>query len=279
MCKRNTVLCIHDGTRISYSSRPKCAGLDVIGRNQTKATAKGVRLHTTLAATEDGLPLGILRTAYVPGEGPHAPGTQLWIDGLESAEEAATHLSRKTRVINVMDREGDNFALFDWWRNQKRGHLLVRVKKNRNVAHKRKLVQEVRSGAPDGFIEVPVTRQSYRAKSGLVLSEGRTARLTRMAVRFRQLELRPTDGYEGDPVPVWAIDVVEEAPPKQEAAIEWCLVTTVPVATVEEAIEMVGYYTQRWRIKDLFRVLKSGCKVEDLGMQDASSWSLPCTPS
>ena len=154
---------------------------------------------------------------------------------------------------------------------------MVRVRKNHNGAHKRKLVHEVRSGAPDGFIEVPVTRQSYRAKSGHALAERRTARLARMAVRFRQLELRPADGYEGDPVPVWAIDVVEEAPPKQEAAIEWCLMTTVPVATVEEAIEMAGYYTQRWRIEDLLRVLKSGCKVEDIGMQDASRLQLVIT--
>ena len=40
--------------------------------------------------------------------------------------------------------------------------------------------------------------------------------------------------------------------------------TTVKVRSAEDAAETVGFYLQRWRIEDYFRVLKSGCRVEHL---------------
>ena len=52
-------------------------------------------------------------------------------------------------------------------------------------------------------------------------------------------------------------------------ALRWVLLTSIPVRTFAEAQTVVGYYLQRWRIEDFFRVLKSGCKVEELQMQSA----------
>ena len=95
--------------------------------------------------------------------------------------------------------------------------------------------------------------------------------MARMAVRYRRLALRPTDGFTGEAVRVSGIHLCEEAPPEAEKPIEWYLLTTVEVTTLEEALKMVDYYAQRWRIEDAFRVLKSGCKVEELSMQKASS--------
>ncbi len=56
MRTQKTVLCVQDGTDISYSARPQCDGLDVIGHNQTTAKARGVHLHATLALNGEGLP-------------------------------------------------------------------------------------------------------------------------------------------------------------------------------------------------------------------------------
>ena len=63
---------------------------------------------------------------------------------------------------------------------------------------------------------------------------------------------------------VSAVHVVESAPPADEDPVEWFLLTTVKVCTANEAAEIVGFYLQRWRIEDFFRVLKSGCRVEFL---------------
>ena len=43
------------------------------------------------------------------------------------------------------------------------------------------------------------------------------------------------------------------------------------VTSIEEPIEIIGFYALHWRVEDIFRVLKSGCKVEKLSMQQAAS--------
>ena len=53
-----TVLCIQDGTDLNYTSQAQSAGR-VLGSNQTGAPVPGLHLHSTLAITTEGLPLGV----------------------------------------------------------------------------------------------------------------------------------------------------------------------------------------------------------------------------
>ena len=46
--------------------------------------------------------------------------------------------------------------------------------------------------------------------------------------------------------------------------VEWLLLTSEPVRTQADAERMLLRYRLRWRIEDWHRVLKSGCKVQDL---------------
>ena len=66
------------------------------------------------------------------------------------------------------------------------------------------------------------------------------------------------------PVYVNAILVREEHPPEGEAPIEWLLLTSLPIGTFEEACQVASYYACRWEIEVFFRMLKSGCKIEEL---------------
>ncbi len=43
-------------------------------------------------------------------------------------------------------------------------------------------------------------------------------------------------------------------PPAGERPVQWYLLTTQEVTTLEQAIEVVGYYVLRWRVEDMFRV-------------------------
>ena len=84
-------------------------------------------------------------------------------------------------------------------------------------------------------------------------------------LRFRHVALPATPTMAGaDPVRVSAVHVVETRPPEDETALQWFLLTTLKVASAQEAAEIVGFYLQRWRVEDFFRVLKSGCRVEFL---------------
>ena len=58
--------------------------------------------------------------------------------------------------------------------------------------------------------------------------------------------------------------LVEEInPPEGEEPITWLLLTSLPVDTFEQACLVVEYYLCRWQIEIYFKVLKSGCKIED----------------
>ncbi len=54
--------------------------------------------------------------------------------------------------------------------------------------------------------------------------------------------------------------------PRSSGALEWVLLTRLPVQEFGDAKQIIAYYLQRWRIEDLFRVSKGGCKVEELRM-------------
>ena len=282
---QDTVLCIQDGTDLNFATRPHCEGLGIIGRNQTASKTLGLHLHLTLAVDGAGLPLGVLRcgfeappggTARPADEAPPAavqetaPKTRRWVDGLRDIDRAAAALSRKTRVLSVMDREADCFAVFDEQRRLNRVEVLVRAHHDRCLAKGApKLFAAMRAGAADGHVEIEIDRLSARRKSsGRQARPARSGRVARAEVRHRQVVAPPTIAG-AEPLALSTVHVRETAPPPGEPAVEWFLLTSLDVDSTETAVAVIGYYLRRWRIEDLFRVLKSGCRVEHLAFHTA----------
>ena len=69
--------------------------------------------------------------------------------------------------------------------------------------------------------------------------------------------------------------VSERHPPQGEQAIEWILLTTLPISTLAETLTVIEYYTCRWMIEVFFKTLKSGCGVESLQFEEMNRL-LPC---
>ena len=298
MRAHDTVLCIQDGSDLNFATRPGCEGLGIIGRNQTTAKTLGLHLHLTFAVSGAGLPLGVMRCGFdepppggeaspeqAPGESDEkhvgntntepetddaARKTRRWLDGLHDVAEAASELPRKVRVISVMDREADFFELFDAQRRIGRVDVLVRAKHNRRLGQGLpKLFDALRNAPADGHVEIEIARVSKRPKTSRKQARpARTARVARAEVHYRALTLPST--LEGRaPVTLWAVHVRETAPPEGEKPLEWFLLTSERVESIEAALETVGHYLRRWRVEDFFRVLKSGCRVEHLGFHSA----------
>ena len=297
MRAQDTVLCIQDGTDLNFATRPGCEGLSIIGRNQTSAQTLGLHLHATLAVNGAGLPLGVLRCGFDeppageaapeadPGKGGEASSghlgatqktddsmrkTRRWLDGLRDVAEAASHVPRKTRVLSVMDREADCFELFDAQRRIGRVDVLVRARHDRRLgAGVAKLFATLRNAPADGPVEIEMARVTARPKASRKSARpGRSARLARAAVHYRELTL-PSTVKGLAPVTLWAVHVRETAPPEREKPLEWLLLTSLCVENLETALEIVGHYLRRWRVEDFFRVLKSGCRAEHLGFHSA----------
>lgn len=49
--------------------------------------------------------------------------------------------------------------------------------------------------------------------------------------------------------------------------IEWVLLTSLPIITATECLQVVAWYLCRWQIEIFFKILKDGCKVEELQLQ------------
>jgi hypothetical protein len=110
-----------------------------------------------------------------------------------------------------------------------------------------------------------------RARQTKTAAESRRRRLARDArraadveVRAATLTLRPPwrAGCKLPPVTVNVVLVREPRPPAGEPALEWILVTTLPIDTLPHVRGVVDYYCVRWGIEILFRTLKSGCRIE-----------------
>jgi IS4 transposase len=87
----------------------------------------------------------------------------------------------------------------------------------------------------------------------------RKTRQARVQVRAAKLTLRPPwrADRELPPMTVNVVLVRESNPPPGEVAVEWILVTTLPIDTPEQVRQIVEYYWVRWNIEILFRMLKS----------------------
>lgn len=278
MMSQRLVLVVQDTSDLNYSSRPNTEGLGPIGTNQTGAKSLGLKLHSSLALSEEGLPLGVLKSvAYAPemkekGE-KAAPSNRpieeknsfKWIEGHRDCVEIAKRIP-DTRIIGVMDREADVFELFaEAVPTRHRVGILVRAKVNRHlVGSERKLFDELRSDQSTTKITIEIPRQRWKkAKRGKPGQEGQPSRTATLSISFKKVTLPPTrtDLKSKGNVDLWAIYVREEEPPEGTAAIEWFLLTTEEVKTAEEAAYILKLYSLRWRIEEWHRVLKSGCKV------------------
>lgn len=281
---QKTVLCVQDGSALDYNNLAHCKGLGEIGANQTGAKSRGLHLHSTLAIAPNGLPLGVLRADCLAPES-KAPEddrpasaipieekeTFCWIEHHRDLVEVAAEMPH-TRLIDVCDREGDIFELFDEQRHNPKVELLVRARHNRNLAKSPfKLFEAVRKTPIQSKISVHIPRQSARPKRSKQMARpARPGRTANLAVRSMRIQLRPPSYCKDKkPIDVWVIHALEEHAPRKTTAIEWFLLTTLDILSASDAEQCLRWYCLRWRIEDWHRVLKSGCRIEDMAHDSA----------
>ncbi|HWS16371.1 MAG TPA: IS4 family transposase, partial [Candidatus Elarobacter sp.] len=278
MKNEETVLIVQDTTDLNLSTRRHCEGLGQIGTNQTGTKSRGLRLHTSLGLSGEGLPLGLVQLhGYAPqsatDKDPDRPIEQKdsfrWLGGLAQASAIAALLP-KTRIISVADREADMFELFDFRRRQKgpKAELLIRAKSNRCLeATEHKLFEELAATPLAQTVRIQVPRQ--REKASLPSTPGRPAfpaREAQVEIRFKAVTLSAPNTMQTrhhQPITVWAVYLLEKNPPPGATRLEWMLLTTMQVASVKQALQCIQWYCRRWRIEEWHRVLKSGCNILD----------------
>jgi hypothetical protein len=269
------VLAVQDSTTFNYSTHADMEGLGLIGTTQDGAV--GVWMHDTMLYDEHGVPLGLLDVqlwAREPSElGKRHSRKQRpieekesikWLKSFGAAAKLQSRLAGISTVLSVGDRESDVYELLALAQS-KADHprLLVRAERNRRLAQEQQCLWPKMQAEP---VAAEYTLQIPRRKK-------RKARTARMALRFAEVLLNPPQQRSKlGTVKVWAVLAQEIEPAPGDKALEWMLLTTLPVHDVEQARQCVEYYRLRWRIEDYHRTLKSGCRVEDRRLRDRHSW-------
>jgi hypothetical protein len=273
-CKR--VLAIQDTTDLDFSERLHCNGLGDIGKNQTKAVSHGLKMHSSLAVGEQGLPLGVLGThIYASHFGEDKAQNRpieekesyRWLRTIEELGEISKWVP-ETQLIAVGDRESDLFELFDYRRRKARNiHLLVRARYNRCLRDESAKLFDHLEALPvmdEAQIEVPRQREKKKkgSKPGRIALPARKARVQ---LRWGKVTVAAPATAQTRHLPaaeLYALLVVEPHPPKGAKVLRWVLLTTVPIDSRKQALRCLRWYTLRWRIEEWHRVLKSGCHIE-----------------
>jgi hypothetical protein len=259
------VLVPQDTTALTYTL-PMTEGLGPINNKTDKAI--GLILHDTLAFTEQGTPLGLV-DAQVWARDPEDIGKsdrrkELPIEDKESVKWLKSYrkaaeiqkLCPETMLISMGDRESDIYELFLEAAKEPGPGLLIRSERSRNRKVDQEFLWDFMAGRqPAGSLKIHIPH-----------SGSRQARNALLDIRFAEVELRPPKIYS-QTVKVWAVYALERD--AKDKAIEWMLITTVPVENFADAQKRVEWYSGRWGIEVFHRTLKSGCRVKDRQLETA----------
>jgi len=275
MQAETTVLCLQDASTLDFTNLDQCQGLGPTGSNQTGATSRGLVLHSTFAVTTEGLPLGVLRAqclAPPQKDAPHpAKKTFPWLEHHRDLVALRPQLPQ-TRLIHLCDREADFFELFDEQRQHRQVELLVRAQHDRNLSGASgKLFDAIRQAPVQSCVQVHLPRQSARPKrSKQKARPQRPVRAADLQVRYQPFRLPATQDPQATPdLELYLVHAREQDPPPNVRPVEWFLLTTCRIDHPEQAEQCLRWYCLRWRIEDWHRVLKSGCRIDELSHDTA----------
>jgi len=99
--------------------------------------------------------------------------------------------------------------------------------------------------------------------------KAQSARVALVEVRAMPVTLKPDRAKYPHAWPMtWnLVEVWEPTPPADVEPLHGLLWTREPIATIEDTLLVVKYYTYRWGIEAFHLVLKSGCQVEKLRLE------------
>jgi len=249
----------------------------------------GALLHPLHAFAPDGTPLGTLHaTAWVREEGTVCASrsraeraatpieekeSYRWVETFRFARDEAERCPA-TQFVSLEDSEADIYEfLVEASTEPRRVHWIVRACQNRALLYE-DAQESWGKHVRDYVLEKPVLFQQtvhVRGRKPKIRCDKRGRRQPRESrkadvdVRAACVTLRPP--WRADrklpPVTVNIVLVRETNPPAGDEPIEWLLITDLPIDTIEQVRQVIQYYCVRWMIEVFFRVLKSGCKVEE----------------
>lgn len=171
------------------------------------------------------------------------------------------------RLAEINEKNKNKKSFFDK-RKENSGlikELKKRIKENKSAIDKE--ISEINKFKHQLSLSPIVGTVEFMLPEG----RGRKSRLVKQTIRATEVTLEPSEHKKTLPeITINAILLEETDPPEGEEAVSWMFITTLPINTIEEIKFIIKVYLSRWGIELFFKVLKSGCKIEELRYQEAS---------
>jgi hypothetical protein len=282
---KGPILILHDTTEFSFQrDRPETIGKTRVlpsGRIGGKPTTKcGLLMHSSLAVTTVGKPLGLTAVKFwtrkkfkgtnalkgrgVEGGKHSVNTTRIPIEQKESIRwlenlQQTTQLAKPDRCVHLGDRDSDIYERFCLAQGENT-HFLVRTCVDRLA------------GTGHTTIARKIRREPILGTHTIeILHVQRQPIQVELQLRSSQMTVHPPIGKHKKypPLSLTVIHAWERGKPQGRKRICWKLLTNLPMANLELAIEKVMWYSQRWKIETFHKVLKSGCRAEDAKLRTA----------
>ena len=279
---------IHDTTEFTFDGEVEREGL---GRTRS-AAAQGFFAHVALAVSCDEVrrPLGVIgahcwaRTKPARGnrklsakqliKDPDRESTR-WGKLVDDVEQ---RIDGRGRAIHLMDREGDNYALFSRML-ELNASFVIRMAKDRFVQNDtaaKVMLSEALLDLPRFTVrEVPLSRRVVKAQPRSNKTHPpRASRTAKLALRAGVVTLtRPKhlDSACSETLKLNVVYVEEIDVPPDTDPVTWVLLTSEPIATASDVEAVVDHYRARWLIEEFFKALKTGCRFEERQLESFQS--------
>ena len=251
---------------------------------------RGCFLHPLMGFTPDGTPLGTVyaevwtRANEAPTpksdrekERKHTPiedkESMRWVDSYRQTRELAVQIP-ETQFVCVADSEADIYELMQEAQEEPRTvDWIVRACQDRALQTDTKQEKTAANHLRERVLneDVLFTKTiTVRGRDAKISCETRgrrqprESRTAKVAVRAARVTLRAPWRHDRKlcDISVNVVLVTEIDPPKDDVPVEWILLTSLPIDSVEQVRAVIQYYCVRWMIEVFFRTLKSGCRIE-----------------
>lgn len=296
--QQKVVLLVNDTSSIDYTGKDSVEGLGILESPYTK----GILIHPTLAITPDRTCLGIIDSQMWSRDGDaHRKSLSSEIRRNEPIEQKESfrwlasyrkaclfaQQHSETQFVSVGDRESDILELIVEAVQAKESYnggadIIIRINHDRLLANEKGKKPSINTLCDT--IQLEDEEEQHKLKKRLakapILGEieftisprdGKPERKVKQAVRATTVKLngKKVGDKQYPSVNVNAVCCVEENPPAGEKPICWMFFTTLPIDTLEQVINVIKFYLCRWEIEVFFKILKSGCKVEERELKTA----------
>jgi hypothetical protein len=260
------LLIVHDITNINFS----LSGAEGLGYLD-HGVGEGVLCYNSVAVSTEGLPLALMyqntwvRPEETMGKARNRKTANFedkesyqWYEGIKTINE---QLGQNVQKIHIADRQADIYELF-FNAYESQTDLLIRAHFNRKLSNGSALWNDISQREVQGKISLTIPDAAGKNKQQIEAS-----------VQYGKVEiLRPaTSKNKYQSVELTAIQVTQTGGKAGEDLLQWRLLTTLEVSSLTDVLKYIKWYTLRWLIERFHYVLKSGTKIEDLQLKQASS--------